>query len=361
MKLYYTHTRRAGAFGGCYFGMRFSAGVSEDYALDEDDFELYSLSIDACEVISAGDIFKNKDASKLGHIVDEFKVKWGLKNRDVELLLSQASDIYSLELFEEHPLEMCFYIDNDTAYYALLCALALGYRAVKMKHPTDGYVWYVDMEGRAVTPVPRDRDLSEQELALVGTMADRALACKFMLSPEVVRKKRESMNTPELKAHITKAGVDWTPEMLGMLGKYSDTEVALRLALAKSVVSLKRQSLAIPDFPGSWPMHYLQLLPSYTQDFVEFVAQSPFQVVTEFSRVFRNCYGRKMDAATFSQITGLDLMESTLWFKASPEHPMSDEVKRQLWGIALTWEFDIRRLYSQATYPGQAKPTKKAH
>jgi hypothetical protein len=80
-----------------------------------------------------------------------------------------------------------------------------------------------------------------QELALLGTMPDDALAAQIGKTPGAVRQKREELGIPNPAAN------SWTAEGIALLGTLPDREVARLLGRSRAAVTQKRCQLGIAN------------------------------------------------------------------------------------------------------------------
>lgn len=82
------------------------------------------------------------------------------------------------------------------------------------------------------------------EIALLGKMTDRRVAQRIVRSVEAVRTKRQKLGIPPFVAR-------WSDEEIGLLGTDTDRAVADRLGRTLSAVETKRTSLGIPAYRTS--------------------------------------------------------------------------------------------------------------
>jgi hypothetical protein len=90
------------------------------------------------------------------------------------------------------------------------------------------------------------RDWIPSEIALLGTVPDRAVADALGTSVGCVARKRRELRIPPFKPKPPR--VRWTRKMLALLATMPDTELAARLGIAVSAVSRKRQALGMAPY-----------------------------------------------------------------------------------------------------------------
>ena len=88
----------------------------------------------------------------------------------------------------------------------------------------------------------RQRDWTEKEISLLGTVSDRELARTTRRTLVAVKSKRRALDIPTLDPKQR----DWTKKEDTFLGKHSDRQVARRLGRTSSSVQHRRQRLGIP-------------------------------------------------------------------------------------------------------------------
>ena len=89
--------------------------------------------------------------------------------------------------------------------------------------------------------LPSRRKWTEEELALVGTDRDKAVAKALGLPAKVVQSKRESLG-------ISLLAQRWKEHEIALLGTAPDSELARTLGKPASVIWRKREQLGIPAF-----------------------------------------------------------------------------------------------------------------
>jgi hypothetical protein len=92
------------------------------------------------------------------------------------------------------------------------------------------------------------------EIALLGTASDAQVGRTLGKSAAVIRRKREALGVP------TFALYSWTDEELALLGTASDPEVARKLGKPAKIVQSKREQLGIPAFFVRWKAAEIALL-----------------------------------------------------------------------------------------------------
>lgn len=94
----------------------------------------------------------------------------------------------------------------------------------------------------------------EHEIALIGTAPDSQLARTLGKSASAIRRKRENLGIP------TFGVIQWTDAMIALLGTASDPEVGRKLGIHPSCVQSKREQLGIPPFFVRWTRAEIALL-----------------------------------------------------------------------------------------------------
>lgn len=95
-------------------------------------------------------------------------------------------------------------------------------------------------------------DWSPENIALLGTISDAAVAERMGGKASTVMFKRQELGIKAYKAPVShikgkkRPNFNWTEEALSLIGTMTDAEVAKRLGLSNGAVSLKRRSLGIP-------------------------------------------------------------------------------------------------------------------
>jgi len=93
----------------------------------------------------------------------------------------------------------------------------------------------------------------EHEIVLLGTASDSELARKLGKSSSAIWRKREQLGIPTF---LTR----WTDEEIALIGTASDPEVARKLGRTASCVQSKREQLGIPAFFVRWTRSEIALL-----------------------------------------------------------------------------------------------------
>jgi DNA-binding CsgD family transcriptional regulator len=83
-----------------------------------------------------------------------------------------------------------------------------------------------------------------EDLALLGTMPDRALAKELGICASSVMLKRQTLKIPPFKPPTRP--LEWTEEMLALLGEVPDSQVAELYGISEKTVGAKRFRLGIP-------------------------------------------------------------------------------------------------------------------
>ena len=89
--------------------------------------------------------------------------------------------------------------------------------------------------------LPSRRKWTEEELALIGTDSDKAVAKALGLPVNVVKHKRESLG-------ISLLAQRWNEEQIALLGTAPDSQLARTLGKSTSAIQRKREKLGIPAF-----------------------------------------------------------------------------------------------------------------
>lgn len=121
-------------------------------------------------------------------------------------------------------------------------------------------------------PRPRDTRWTADMLALLGTMTDAAVARALNITARVVQRQRVNCGIPPFARRGRWPSAAWTPEALALLGTASDAAVAAQIGLKVSAVHAKRKSLGIEARGGRgtastnsrWPPEALALLGTTT-------------------------------------------------------------------------------------------------
>jgi hypothetical protein len=91
-----------------------------------------------------------------------------------------------------------------------------------------------------------ERTILEEELALLGTMADQRLAPKLKRTRRAVQMMRLTRGIPAIRPGYKY----WTPEDDDLLGRRPDREIALLLGHSAEAVKHRRCSKGIPPYQG---------------------------------------------------------------------------------------------------------------
>jgi hypothetical protein len=95
----------------------------------------------------------------------------------------------------------------------------------------------------------KGREWTPEQLALLGTDHDEAIAKKFGRTRSAVTSKRVQRKIPAYSGWPG-GGPEWKPEELALLGTDTDAAVAKKLDRTRSAVSQKRAALKVPAFSG---------------------------------------------------------------------------------------------------------------
>ena len=89
--------------------------------------------------------------------------------------------------------------------------------------------------------LPARRKWTDQELALIGSDSDRAVAEQLELPIKVIKQKRESLKIPLLAQR-------WKEHEIALFGTAPDSKIARMFGKSSSAVQRKREKLGIPAF-----------------------------------------------------------------------------------------------------------------
>jgi hypothetical protein len=104
------------------------------------------------------------------------------------------------------------------------------------------------------------RRWNEEQIALLGTAADRQLARTLRKSPSAIQRQREKLGIPAFDPK------PWTQAEIALIGTASDPEVGRKLGRAAACVQAKRMLLEIPAFILRWTEAELALLGTDTDE-----------------------------------------------------------------------------------------------
>jgi len=101
--------------------------------------------------------------------------------------------------------------------------------------------------------LPSHRKWSDEQIALLGTDSDRAIAQVLGLTTNVVKYQRERLG-------ISRISRRWSDEALALLGRVPDSELARKLGKSASAIWRKREQLGIPPFAIRWTEEEIALI-----------------------------------------------------------------------------------------------------
>ncbi len=101
--------------------------------------------------------------------------------------------------------------------------------------------------------LPPRRDWSDEEIALLGTDTDRAIANILGLPMNIVRNKRKRLGISCLSQR-------WKEHEIVLLGTAPDSELARKLGKSSSAIARKREQLGIPTFLKRWTNEEIALI-----------------------------------------------------------------------------------------------------
>jgi hypothetical protein len=101
--------------------------------------------------------------------------------------------------------------------------------------------------------LPPSHRWTEEEVALLGTDHDAAIAVRLGVARHVVENKRRRLGIPGIVER-------WTDEEVALLGTRTDREVASQLGRLTAAVRKKRQLMGIPPFVACWTGEEIVLL-----------------------------------------------------------------------------------------------------
>lgn len=102
----------------------------------------------------------------------------------------------------------------------------------------------------AFHPVGEPVVWTRERIEMLGTDSDAAVARELGLHYASVKYKRQLLGIPPFhpKRRPSAAGYPWTPEEVALLGTMSDGAVAMELGITKGMVTWKRTRAGIPPF-----------------------------------------------------------------------------------------------------------------
>jgi hypothetical protein len=101
--------------------------------------------------------------------------------------------------------------------------------------------------------LPPRRRWTDEEIALLGTDTDRAIAKLLGLPINVVKSKRERLG-------ISRLSQRWKEHEIRLLGTAPDSELARKLGKSSSAIWRKREQLGIPTFLNRWTDEEIALI-----------------------------------------------------------------------------------------------------
>lgn len=101
--------------------------------------------------------------------------------------------------------------------------------------------------------LPPSHRWTDEEVALLGTDHDAAIAERLGVVRHVVENKRRRLGIPGIVER-------WTVEEVAMLGTAKDREIAVRIGRTAAAVRRKREALGIPPFVARWREEEIALL-----------------------------------------------------------------------------------------------------
>lgn len=102
-------------------------------------------------------------------------------------------------------------------------------------------------------------DWTPQNIGLLGTMTDQAVADKIGGKADAIREKRLALGIKAFKPKASpvkgkpRPNFNWTEQAIALLGTKPDKQVAQELGLATTTVALKRRSLGIEGLKSRRP------------------------------------------------------------------------------------------------------------
>jgi hypothetical protein len=101
--------------------------------------------------------------------------------------------------------------------------------------------------------LPPRREWRAEEVALLGTDTDRAIASALKLPLAAVKYERQRRGIARGRDH-------WRADEVALIGTVSDAELGRKLGKSGSAVRRKREKLGIPSFRGEWTAQEIALL-----------------------------------------------------------------------------------------------------
>jgi len=124
----------------------------------------------------------------------------------------------------------------------------------------------------------------QHEIALLGTAPDSQLARKLGKSSSAIWRKREQLGIPTFL-------IRWTDEEIALIGTASDPEVARKLGRTAACVQSKREQLGIPAFVVRWTRAELTLLGTDTdQNIARLLGRTEMAVKVKRSKLRIHAY-----------------------------------------------------------------------
>ncbi|NVL49860.1 hypothetical protein F2S72_08920 [Pseudomonas syringae pv. actinidiae] len=204
---------------------------------------------------------------------------------------------------------------------------------------------------------PRERhkyDWTPQNIALLGTMTDQAVADRIGGKADAIREKRLALGIKAFKPASSpvkgkpRPNFNWTEQAISLLGTKPDKQVAQELGLATTTVALKRRSLGIGGLKSRRPPIKLpaNLRRQLGKSSDAFIASKMGVSTSAVSR-----YRRRLGIEPFMEHNQLSPEADELLGK------VSDRQIGQQFGVSTNWVRERRiKLGIQVAQPGNVSP-----
>lgn len=118
---------------------------TKEYVMSAGDFVTYKIDLNDDAVIDAGQLFFHEEAAKLGSLVQEIAIRFGVDTDVAESLIDQSESIYDIESVVD--VEDMADADWDIQKATARAAKILGFRAVHVVDEQGG-AYMIDLLGR---------------------------------------------------------------------------------------------------------------------------------------------------------------------------------------------------------------------
>lgn len=227
--------------------------------------------------------------------------------------------------------------------------------------------------------MPKIINWTPEQILLLGTMSDAAVAKILNIALKTVTAKRKSFGIEQFKLKRGPQAKEWTPEMIAQLGKQSDTKTALLLGVSKATVVLKRNSLNIEPKDGRkppWTPEHLALLGKTTDyevaqivgksrgavvakrtemgipaflpskrrrsrifmDWSKFALLEPPELFSVLKEHYMTCFARELNYPILAKLTFYSESRMQKWFTpGSAQQPLSMSKRHHFWLLGQQW------------------------